>query len=90
MWNVESGKRNERSGGQNNSCPPLCYSVYAAMGLLILSLSNPTLYLSVNTKTIKADIYLAGCIQLVGVILAKAVNQTNLYKSVRKLVSKVA
>ena len=45
---------------------------------------------SVNTKTIKADIYLAGCIQLVGVILAKAVNQTNLYKSVRKLVSKVA
>jgi len=45
---------------------------------------------SVNTKTIKADIYLAGCIQLVGVILAKAVNQTNLYKSVRKLVSNVA
>ena len=45
---------------------------------------------SVNTKTIKADIYLAGCIQLVGVILAKAVNQTNLYKSVRKLISKVA
>ena len=45
---------------------------------------------SVNTKTIKADIYLAGCIQLVGVILAKSVNQTNLYKSVRKLVSNVA
>ncbi|MEE3451791.1 MAG: ISNCY family transposase, partial [Acutalibacteraceae bacterium] len=45
---------------------------------------------SVNTKTIKADLFLAGCIQLIGVILAKAVNQTKLYKSVRKLVSMVA
>ena len=45
---------------------------------------------SVNTKTIKADLFLAGCIQLIGVLLAKAVNQTKLYKSVRKLVSMVA
>ena len=40
-----------------------------------------------NPKTIKADLYLAGCIQLVGVILAKAINKPKLYKSVSKLVS---
>ena len=43
-----------------------------------------------NTSTIKADLFLAGCTQLVGVILAKAINQTHLYKSIRKLVSAVA
>ena len=43
-----------------------------------------------NTKTIKADLFLAGCTQLIGVILAKAIHQEKLYKSVRKLVSLTA
>lgn len=45
---------------------------------------------SVNTSTIKSDLFLAGCIQLVGVILAIAIHKTKLYKSVRKLVSSIA
>lgn len=40
-----------------------------------------------NTKTIKADLLLAGCTQLIGVILAKAIHKTDLYKSVRKIVA---
>lgn len=43
-----------------------------------------------NTSTIKADLFLAGCTQLIGVLLSKAIHQTALYKSVRKLVSAVA
>jgi hypothetical protein len=37
--------------------------------------------------TAKADIFLAGITQLLGVILAHAINQTKLFKSVRKLIS---
>ena len=37
--------------------------------------------------TAKADIYLAGITQLLGVLLAKSINQLNLFKSVRKLIS---
>lgn len=43
-----------------------------------------------DTRTIKADLYLAGCTQLIGVILAKAIHQDRLYKSTRKLVDLVA
>lgn len=43
-----------------------------------------------NTKTVKADLYLAGITQLVGVLLAKALQKPNLFKSVRKLISKVS
>ena len=43
-----------------------------------------------NTSTIEANLFLAGCTQLIGVILSKAIHQTKLYKSVRKLVSAVA
>ena len=34
----------------------------------------------------KADLFLAGCTQLIGVILAKSMCKPELYKSVRKLV----
>ena len=40
---------------------------------------------SVNIKTLKADAYLAGIIQLLGVLLAKALHKPHLYKSIRKL-----
>ena len=40
-----------------------------------------------NSKTIKADLLLAGCTQLIGVVLAKAIHQEKLYKSVRKIVT---
>ena len=43
-----------------------------------------------NPKTIKADLYLAGCAQLIGVILAKAIHQDKLYKSVRKIIAMTA
>lgn len=43
-----------------------------------------------DTKTIKADLFLAGCTQLIGVMLAKAIRQEHLYKSTRKLVNLVA
>ena len=39
-----------------------------------------------NISTIKADLFLAGCTQLIGVILAKSICRLELYKSVRKLV----
>lgn len=39
-----------------------------------------------DTETIKADLFLAGCTQMLGVILAKAIHQDHLYKSVRKIV----
>ncbi len=39
-----------------------------------------------NISTIKADLFLAGCTQLIGVILAKSICKPELYKSVRKLV----
>ena len=40
---------------------------------------------SINVKTLKADTYLAGIIQLLGVMLAKAIHKPHLYKSIRKL-----
>lgn len=40
---------------------------------------------STNVKTLKADAYLAGIIQLIGVILAKAMHKPELFKSIRKL-----
>lgn len=43
-----------------------------------------------DTRTIKADLFLAGCTQLIGVMLAKAIQQDHLYKSPRKLVNLVA
>ena len=43
-----------------------------------------------DTRTIKADLFLAGCTQLIGVILAKAIQQDHLYKSTRKLVKLIA
>lgn len=43
-----------------------------------------------DTKTIKADIFLAGCTQLIGVLLAKAIHREHLYKSVRKIVKLTA
>ena len=39
-----------------------------------------------DISTIKADLFLAGCTQLIGVILAKSMCKPELYKSVRKLV----
>lgn len=42
---------------------------------------------SVNIATLKADFYLAGIVQLFGVILAKAIHKPELYKSVRKLIA---
>lgn len=45
---------------------------------------------TLNTKTIKTEIYLAGITQLLGVILAKAVQKPELFKSVRKLMKSVA
>ncbi len=43
-----------------------------------------------NLTTIKFDLFLAGCTQLIGVILAKALNNLKLFKSLRKLVDSVA
>lgn len=42
---------------------------------------------SFNTKTAKADIYLAGIVQLLGVILADSMHKHNLYKSIRRLIA---
>ena len=38
----------------------------------------------------KFDLYLAGCTQLIGVILAKAINESKLFRSVRRLVMLVS
>lgn len=43
-----------------------------------------------SLKTIKAELFLAGCTQLIGVILSKAIHQTKLFKSIRKIVSLTA
>lgn len=40
-----------------------------------------------NTKTLKADLYLAGIVQLTGVLLADALSKPKLFKSVRKLIA---
>ena len=40
-----------------------------------------------NPITIKAELYLAGITQLIGVILAKALHKPKLFKSVRKLIA---
>lgn len=40
-----------------------------------------------NTKTLKADLYLAGIVQLAGVLLADALNKPHLLKSVRKMIA---
>ena len=42
---------------------------------------------SVSMRTAKADLLFAGITQLVGVVLAKAINKPQLYKSVRKLIA---
>ncbi len=42
---------------------------------------------SYNTKTLKADLFLAGIVQLTGVLLADALNKPHLLKSVRKLLA---
>ena len=39
-----------------------------------------------DISTIKADLFLAGCTQLISVILAKSLCKPELYKSVRTLV----
>lgn len=43
-----------------------------------------------NIKTIKSELFLAGCTQLIGVILSKAIHKTKLFKSIRKIVSLTA
>ena len=40
-----------------------------------------------NTLSLKADIFLSGIVQLVGVLLADALHKPNLIKSVRKLIA---
>lgn len=40
-----------------------------------------------NTVTAKADVYLAGIVQLVGVLLADSMHKQELYKSIRKLIA---
>jgi len=42
---------------------------------------------SFSTRTAKADILFAGIAQLIGVVLAQAINKPNLFKSIRKLVA---
>jgi hypothetical protein len=42
---------------------------------------------SYSQRTAKADLLLAGITQLVGVILAHAINKPHLYKSIRKLIA---
>ena len=42
---------------------------------------------SYSTRTAKANLLLAGITQLVGVVLAHAINKPHLYKSIRKLVA---
>jgi len=41
---------------------------------------------SFSQRTAKADLFLAGITQLIGVVLAHAINKPHLYKSIRKLV----
>jgi hypothetical protein len=40
-----------------------------------------------SSRTAKADLYLAGITQLIGVILAHAINKPHLFKSIRKLIA---
>ena len=40
-----------------------------------------------NTATAKADVYLAGIVQLIGVLLADSMHSQSLYKSIRKLIA---
>lgn len=42
---------------------------------------------SYNTVTTKADVYLAGIVLLVGVLLADSMHRQSLYKSIRKLIA---
>ena len=42
---------------------------------------------SVSIRTAKADLLFVGITQLVGVVLAHAINKPHLYKSVRKLIA---
>ncbi len=42
---------------------------------------------SLNSKTAKADLFLAGITQLLGVVLADALHKKELYKSIRKLIA---
>ena len=41
-------------------------------------------------KTVKFDLFMAGCTQLIGVILAKAINHSRLFNSIRKIVALTA
>ncbi|MBQ5559352.1 MAG: ISNCY family transposase [Lachnospiraceae bacterium] len=43
-----------------------------------------------NIKTVKFDLFMAGCTQLIGVILANAINRSRLFKSIRKIVALTA
>ena len=45
---------------------------------------------SFSIRTAKADIFIAGMTQLIGVMLASAINETILFKSVRKLITAAA
>ena len=42
---------------------------------------------SLSQRSAKADLYLAGITQLIGVIFARAINKTKFYKSIRKLIA---
>ena len=41
---------------------------------------------SYSIVTLKADLFLSGIVQLIGVILADKLNKLHLYKSIRKLI----
>ncbi len=43
-----------------------------------------------SSVSAKFDLYLAGCTQLIGVILAEAINKSSLFRSVRKIVDLVS
>lgn len=45
---------------------------------------------TLHPKTIRFDLFLAGCTQLIGVILAKAIHKKTLYKSIRKIAALAA
>ena len=42
---------------------------------------------SFSVVTLKADLFLSGIVQLIGVILADKLNKLRLYKSIRKLIA---
>jgi hypothetical protein len=42
---------------------------------------------SFSPRTAKADLLLAGIVQLLGVVIAHAINKPELFKSIRKLIA---